>query len=417
MTEPARIHKLLADSPVGEDIEAMSFSTIDREAAANAFTPDQWEIVRRMIHTTGDVSLGENVRFSDDAVDAGVEALCAGKPIYVDANMSRAGLSMARLRSAFETYSRDDIHCHVSDADVAKEAKTLKLPRSVAAVRKAAPLIKAGGIVVFGNAPTGLLEVNRMIIEEGVRPALVIGVPVGFVNVVESKVELMKLGVPYIVSEGRRGGSPIAVSILHALCTVAGKRKEKKMNVEHRTSNMEHRMKNKQQEAFDTVILLGHGSRVPGADGSMLRVAEVLRARGKYSRVVTCNMSRLGPHFEEVFEKCVREGSRDVLLLPYFLNQGLHMKLDIPEKMQAAVKDHPDVRLVFGKNLGFDELLVDLVEKRIGESSELDDVRQVALPDEETYPVPEGQCEFVPMLPEVAEKWKEAHGSEAEHHH
>jgi sirohydrochlorin ferrochelatase len=106
-----------------------------------------------------------------------------------------------------------------------------------------------------------------------------------------------------------------------------------------------------------------------------------------------------------------------VLLLPYFLNQGLHMKLDIPEKMQAAVKDHPDVRLVFGKNLGYDELLVDLVEKRIAESAILDDVRVVALPDEETYPVPEGQCEFVPMPPEDAVRWKEAHGGEAGHHH
>jgi sirohydrochlorin ferrochelatase len=171
------------------------------------------------------------------------------------------------------------------------------------------------------------------------------------------------------------------------------------------------------QEKFDTVILLGHGSRVPGADESMLRVADTLRARGRFPRVETCNMSRLGPHFEEVFEKCVREGSRNVLLLPYFLNQGLHMKLDIPEKMQAALENYPDVRLVFGKNLGYDELLVDLVEKRIGESSRLDDVRAVALPDEETYPVPEGQCEFVPMPPEEAARYKEAHGSEAGHHH
>lgn len=173
----------------------------------------------------------------------------------------------------------------------------------------------------------------------------------------------------------------------------------------------------KNQEVFDTVILLGHGSRVPGADGSMLRVADTLRARGRFPKVATCNMSRLGPHFEEVFEKCVREGSRNVLLLPYFLNQGLHMKLDIPEKMQAALQAHPDVRLVFGKNLGYDELLVDLVEKRIEESSTLEDVRDVPLPDEETYPVPDGQCEFVPMLPEEAAKWKEAHGDEAGHQH
>ena len=93
------------------------------------------------------------------------------------------------------------------------------------AARKAGPLFKKGGIAVFGNAPTGLLEVNRMIIEEGIRPALVTGVPVGFVNVVESKEELMELDIPHIVLKGRRGGSPIAVAIIHALCTLADRRK------------------------------------------------------------------------------------------------------------------------------------------------------------------------------------------------
>ncbi len=407
MTKKARIHELLADSPVGEDIENSSFATIDREAAGHGFHPDQWEIVRRIIHTTGDVSIRESVRISDAAVDAGVAALLSGKPIYVDTNMIRSGLSIPRLRSVSGSYGRDDIYCHVSDKDVAGNAATLKLPRSVAAVRKAKPLFLEGGIAVFGNAPTGLLELSRMIIEEEVKPALVIGVPVGFVNVVESKAELIALDVPHIVLEGRRGGSPIAVAILHALCTVAAGRKGK----ENTKGGIM-----KKQEVFDTVILLGHGSRVPGADESMLRVADTLRARGRFPKVATCNMSRLGPHFEEVFEKCVQEGSRNVLLLPYFLNQGLHMKLDIPEKMQAALRNHPDVKLVFGKNLGYDELLVDLVEKRIGESSALDDVRAVPLPDEETYPVPEGQCEFVPMLPEAAAKWKETHGDEGHHH-
>ena len=232
MTKQARIHKLLADSPVGEDIERMSFATIDREAPDHGFNPGQWEVVRRMIHTTGDVPILEKVRLSDDAVDAGVAALTAGKPIYVDANMSKSGLSLSRLRSACGSYEQNDIHCHVADADVAKNAATLKLPRSVAAVRKAKPLFIEGGIAVFGNAPTGLLEMSRMIIEEGVKPALVIGVPVGFVNVVESKAELLELEVPHIVLEGRRGGSPIAVSILHALCTVAAGRKEKEIQKE-----------------------------------------------------------------------------------------------------------------------------------------------------------------------------------------
>lgn len=408
MTEQARIHKLLAMSPVGEDIEKMSFETIDREASDHGFTPDEWEIVRRMIHTTGDVSIRKNVRFSSDAVDSGIAALSAGRPIYVDANMSKSGISIPRLRGAFASYDLKDIHCFVADADVERDAAVLSLPRSVAAVRKAKHFLEEGGIAVFGNAPTGLLELNRMIIEEGVKPALVIGVPVGFVNVEESKEELKDLEIPHIVLEGRRGGSPVAVAVIHALCTLAvGRRGKEGAEVQRHPGDGINCGTEERRGVFDTVILLGHGSRVPGADESMIRVADVLRARGRFSRVETCNMSRLGPHFEEVFGKCVQEGSRNVLLLPYFLNQGLHMKLDIPEKMQEAVQDHPDVRLVFGKNLGYDELLVDLVEKRIEESSALEDVREIMLPGEETYPVPEGQCEFVAMLPEEAARWKE----------
>jgi precorrin isomerase len=211
---------------VGEDIERRSFETIDREAAGHRFAPGEWEVVRRMIHTTGDVSIMENVRFSEDAVAAGVAAFGSGKPIYVDANMSRSGISVPRLRSAHESYRRDDVYCHVADADVARDAACHKLPRSVAAVRKAKDLFASGSIAVFGNAPTGLLELNRMIIEEGVKPSLVIGVPVGFVNVTESKSELLGLDVPHIVLEGRRGGSPIAVAIIHALCTLCAERKK-----------------------------------------------------------------------------------------------------------------------------------------------------------------------------------------------
>lgn len=399
MRRKARIHQLLAYRLNGEDIEAMSFATIDREAPSHAFSPEHWEVVRRMIHTTGDFSIMNAVHFSNDAVRAGIEALQAGRALYVDSNMVRSGLSLARLRTTSEGYGPDRIHCHVADQDVAQEAKQAHLPRSVLAVRKAGTMLD-GAIAVFGNAPTALLELNRKMIEEGVRPALVIATPVGFVNVEESKQELMELDVPHITLAGRRGGSPIAVSVIHALCSLAARKQRKPDAVE--TS----------AEPFDTVILLGHGSRVPGADRNMLRVAQVLRERGRYTNVETCNMSRLGPHFEEVFEKCLRKGSRSVLLLPYFLNEGLHMKLDIPVKMQKAIKQHPDVKLVFGKNLGFDPLLVHLTEKRIEESKTLGDVREVTVPEEDTYPVPDGQEEFVPMLPEEAARWRTLHADQ-----
>lgn len=394
MIRRPRIHKLLAMPRSAQAIESLSFETIECEAPPHGFSYAQWQVVRRMIHTTGDFSIMESVRFSADALSAGIEALTSGQPLYVDSNMIRWGLSVSRLRMAWERYDRSSIHCHVADDDVAKKAQLAGLPRSILAVRKIGSKLE-GAIAVFGNAPTALLELNRLIIEEGVRPAVVIAAPVGFVHVEESKEELMELPVPHITLAGRRGGSPIAVSIVHALCSLAAGEKPKAGSA------------GPPVDQFDAIILLGHGSRVPGADRSMLRVAEALKEKGRYANVEACNMSRLGPHFEETFEKYVRMGARKVLLLPFFLNEGLHMKLDIPRKMQQAVQRHPHVTLVCGKNLGFDPLLVHLAEKRIEESATLGDVRETELPDEEAYPVPHGQCEFVPMLPEEAARWRE----------
>lgn len=213
------------DSPrSGPEIEARSFEIIDREAPRHGFSRGEWEVVRRMIHTTGDFSLMGDIRFSCDSLASGKKALKRGAPICTDSNMIRAGLSLERLQSVCGLYSRESIHCHVADRDVAQAAKASGLPRSIHALLKAKPLLH-GGIAVFGNAPIALLELNRLIMEEGVRPALVIAMPVGFVHVSESKEEILSLGVPSITLRGRRGGSPLAVSVIHALCTLASVRK------------------------------------------------------------------------------------------------------------------------------------------------------------------------------------------------
>jgi precorrin-8X/cobalt-precorrin-8 methylmutase len=217
----ALVHGLYRQPLTGEEIEARSFAAIDREAPAHTFGVEPWAIVRRMIHTTADFSLARDVRFSERAIESGAEALQRGAPIYVDSNMIRAGLSLARLKRVCPAYSAEAIHCHVADADVAAAARDSRLPRSLHAVRKAQRMLD-GGIAVFGNAPVGLLELNRLVLEAGVRPALVVAMPVGFVHVVESKEELMTLGVPFIALSGRRGGSPLAVSVIHALCGLAG---------------------------------------------------------------------------------------------------------------------------------------------------------------------------------------------------
>jgi precorrin-8X/cobalt-precorrin-8 methylmutase len=210
----------------GPEIEAKSMEIIDQEAPPHRFSPEEWPIVRRMIHTTGDFGIMDAVRFSSDAIAAGIQALHGCRPLIVDSNMIRAGISLARLRSACGFYRKESLICHIADAEIERTARRSGLPRSLHAIQKARPFI-AGAVAIFGNAPIALMELNRMIAEEGLRPSLVVAMPVGFVHVVESKEELIALGVPYIALAGRRGGSPIAVSVVHALCGLAAAKREK----------------------------------------------------------------------------------------------------------------------------------------------------------------------------------------------
>ncbi|MEN6621229.1 MAG: precorrin-8X methylmutase [Smithella sp.] len=348
----------------GGDIEKLSFEIIDREAPAHTFSADEWQVVRRMIHTTGDFAVMDDVRFSSDAIASAIEALNNGKPVYTDTNMIRSGISMAKLTSLNSDYNSGSINCHIADSDIAAEAKQSGLPRSLLSVRKAANMLD-GAIVLFGNAPVGLMELNRMIIEEGIKPALVVAVPVGFVHVAESKDELMGLDVPFIALKGRRGGSAIAVSILHALISLAAQKAG---------SNKKNAVLENPRKA---VILMGHGSRMPGADSGMEQVTRSIREKYKDFMIETCSMSLLGPRFGEIFEQCVAKGAQKVIVIPYFLHFGAHMQEDIPEILIEKAGLFPDVKLIMGKHLGFDEKLTELVVKRIAESEGLEDIRTV----------------------------------------
>ena len=125
------------------------------------------------------------------------------------------------------------------------------------------------------------------------------------------------------------------------------------------------------------VILIGHGSRAEGADDDMERIAEGLRER--FGGIVeTCRMSGRGIPFAEAFERCVGQGAQEIIVLPYFLHFGIHIREDIPEILRQSAGRHPEVRLVLGKHLGFDDAIVHLVAKRIGESESLCDVRELA---------------------------------------
>ena len=189
-------------------IEAESFAAIEREFYGwEELPPAEWKVMRRLIHTTADLSIGEGLAFRHDPIPSALEALRRHCPIFCDSNMIRAGLSVERLRRAHPGYAREDIHCHISDADIAEQAKSTGRTRAICAAEKARPILD-GAIVLIGNAPLSLARIARYALEEGIRPALIVGMPVGFVNVVESKLLTGTCPVPQIVLDGRRGGAP-----------------------------------------------------------------------------------------------------------------------------------------------------------------------------------------------------------------
>ena len=208
----------------GQAIEHDSFAIIDAEAGTHAYTEQQWPIVRRMIHANADFDFNGLTDFHSNAIDAGIEAMLAGgRPVVADVEMICSGLSQPRLAHfGMKTWQ------FISDADVIERAKQEDTTRAVQAMRKAAGRgLLDGAIVGIGNAPTALIELVRLIREQGVRPALVVGMPVGFVSAAESKDLMAELqDVPWIVIRGRKGGSTLVVAALHALLALAEARQK-----------------------------------------------------------------------------------------------------------------------------------------------------------------------------------------------
>jgi precorrin-8X/cobalt-precorrin-8 methylmutase len=197
----------------GRNIEDASFAIIDAEAGAHGFAAQEWQVVRRVVHATADFEFVRLMRLHPQAVSAGVRALRAGCTVLVDVKMIAAGLNEERLRAYGCT-----VRSYISDEDVIASARAANSTRAIEAMRKAHRLgTLDGAVVAIGNAPTALLELVRLVNQEGARPALIIGVPVGFVSAAESKEAALELSVPTIVARGRKGGSPIAVAIIHAL--------------------------------------------------------------------------------------------------------------------------------------------------------------------------------------------------------
>jgi precorrin-8X/cobalt-precorrin-8 methylmutase len=208
----------------GQVIEHDSFAIIDAEVGPHAYTEAQWPIVRRMIHANADFDFNGLTTFHADAVEAGIAAMLkGGTPIVADVEMICSGLSQPRL-----AHFGMKPHQFISDADVIEAAKAEDTTRAVQAMRKAHRLgLLHNAIIGIGNAPTALIELVRLIREEGAKPALVVGMPVGFVSAAESKDLMAEVSeVPWIVIRGRKGGSTLVVAALHALLALAEARQK-----------------------------------------------------------------------------------------------------------------------------------------------------------------------------------------------
>ena len=198
-----------------EDIEKRSMEIITSELGGRTWPEPEFSIVKRCIHTSADFDYADNLCFSENAAQLGVEALRRGSHIVTDTRMAWSGINKKKLASF-----GGEAHCFMSDEDVAAEAKAKGCTRAAICMERGAAL---PGEVIFaiGNAPTALIRLYELMEEGNLRPALIIGAPVGFVNVVESKELIMeiceKTGVPFIVPKGRKGGSNIAATICNAM--------------------------------------------------------------------------------------------------------------------------------------------------------------------------------------------------------
>ena len=193
------------------DIEKRSMEIIAEELGEVKLDEEKLSIIKRVIHTSADFDYVRTLHFSKDAVQKAVEALKNGATIVTDTNMAKAGINKAGMDKL-----GCKAVCYMADPDVAAQAKIEGSTRAAACMEKAC-LIEGPVIIAIGNAPTALVRLDELIKEGKIKPELVIGVPVGFVNVVEAKEIIMQAGIPYIVARGRKGGSNVAAAICNAL--------------------------------------------------------------------------------------------------------------------------------------------------------------------------------------------------------
>ncbi|MCQ2240058.1 precorrin-8X methylmutase [Treponema sp.] len=202
------------------EIEKRSFQIIESELKDRGISipEDQKPITMRVIHTSADFEYAETMKYSEGAIEIAKKLILSGADIVTDTNMAKAGINGKALEKFGGT-----VHCFMADKDVAEEAKERSITRATVSMERAS---KLGKPVIFalGNAPTALISLYDLMEKKEFTPAFVIGVPVGFVNVVAAKELFLNSNIPYIINEGRKGGSNIAAAICNALLYELGGR-------------------------------------------------------------------------------------------------------------------------------------------------------------------------------------------------
>ena len=201
-----------------EEIDRESLNMVEASLPDSMnLTPNERFVVSRIVRAEGDPEIAQSIKFSLGAVDLGIAALRAKAPVLTDVRMVEVGISKALLAAHNIT-----THCRIDAPEVAQRAQKESTTRSIAAIRELAPLLE-GAVVTIGNAPTALLALLDLLGEGAQRPAVVLGMPVGFVACAESKEELVQSDVPFMTIQGRRGGSSAAAAAVNAMLILAGK--------------------------------------------------------------------------------------------------------------------------------------------------------------------------------------------------
>lgn len=207
--------KIELENVLPAEIEKRSFQMIEQELGNKILDPKEAPIIKRVIHTSADFEYADSLLFSENVVQQALDAIKRGACIVTDTEMGKAGIN----KKVLAKYGGEVI-CFMADEEVAQKAKLNGSTRATASINQAA-LLEQEVIFAIGNAPTALIRIYELIVEHKIKPALVIGVPVGFVNVIQSKELILQTDVPYIVARGRKGGSNVAAAICNALLYMA----------------------------------------------------------------------------------------------------------------------------------------------------------------------------------------------------